>query len=203
MALQDREDVTKLLNLARQGERDAEERLLEIVYFELKRLARACLRSEDRNQTIQATALVNEVYLRLAGHREKEWRSRTHFMAVAAQAMRRILVDCARARDAKKRGGDVPHVECEPDTAIDDPWSDELLDINAALEKLSLIDARQARVVELRFFAGLTEAEIGQVLGVSDRTVKREWEFARAWLEDELAEYACERRESESTDRTT
>jgi RNA polymerase sigma factor (TIGR02999 family) len=196
------EDITKLLNLARGGDRVAESRLLELLYSELRRIANSYLRSEGRNRTIQPTALVNEAYLRLNGARAGEWKSRTHFLAVAARAMRRVLVDCARVRHTKKRGGEAWHVEFHADAYASDPWEDEVLDIDAALHKLAALDERQAIVVELKFFAGLTEVEIGKVVGCSERTVKREWDFARAWLEGELAEYASRRStEGESATR--
>jgi RNA polymerase sigma factor (TIGR02999 family) len=180
-------EITRLLNLARQGDRRAEERLLDALYAELRRIASACLRAERKDHTLQPTALVHEAYLRLASRREKEWLNRTHFLAVAAQAMRRVLVDCARARYSKKRGGDAHRIEFDPELAgSTDTWAEELLDIDLALSRLAELDERQAKVVEMRFFAGLTEIEIGQLLGVSERTVKREWEFARAWLEGEL-----------------
>jgi RNA polymerase sigma factor (TIGR02999 family) len=179
-------EITRLLNLARQGDRRAEERLLDALYAELRRIATACLRSERNDHTLQPTALVHEAYLRLASQRDKEWQNRTHFLAVAAQAMRRVLVDCARARYAKKRGGDACRVEFDLDLLGTENWAEELLDIDFCLSRLAEQDERQAKVVEMRFFAGLTEVEIGQLLGISERTVKREWEFARAWLEGEL-----------------
>jgi len=191
--MNEREEITELLNLARGGNRLAESRLLEILYSELRRLANRYLSSEGRNRTMQATALVNEAYLRLATPCVSEWKSRTHFMAMAARAMRRVLVDCARLRLSKKRGGQASRVEFQPDKYGWDPWGDEVLDIDAALQKLSVIDERQAKVVEMRFFAGLTEAEIATLLGVSERTIKREWDFARAWLEGELSDYASRR----------
>lgn len=180
-------EITRLLNLARQGDRSAEQRLLDALYTELRRIASACLRSERKGHTLQATALVHEAYLRLASQRDKEWKNRTHFLAVAAQAMRRVLVDCARARYAKKRGGDMYRVEFDANLVVTENWAAELLDIDVALSRLAELDERQAKVVEMRFFAGLTEPEIAQLLGISERTVKREWEFARAWLEGELS----------------
>lgn len=179
-------EITRLLNLVRQGDRRAEERLLDALYADLRRIAASCLRSERKGQTLQATALVHEAYLRLASQRDKEWKNRSHFLAVAAQAMRRVLVDCARARLSKKRGGNANRIELDDNMIGSTRWAEELLDIDFALCRLAELDERQAKVVEMRFFAGLTEAEIGQLLGLSERTIKREWDVARAWLEGEL-----------------
>jgi RNA polymerase sigma factor (TIGR02999 family) len=180
------EDITALLQRARQGDRVAEARLLEVLYAELRKIAGLCIRSERREHTLQATALVHEAYLRLAGNQASEWQNRKHFLAAAAQVMHRVLIDCARARKAQKRGGNLCRVEL--DTALPAPgdWALDLLDIDEALGRLAELDERQARIVELRFFAGLTEVEIAELLGVSERTVKREWEFARAWLHGQL-----------------
>lgn len=191
-------DITGLLHLVQKGDRRAESRLLEILYLELRRLAAACLRSERKDHTLQPTALVHEAYLRLVAQRGKEWESRTHFMAVAALAMRRVLVDCARARYAKKRGGEALRVDFHQDLPVGETWEEELLDVHAALNRLAEFDARQARIVELRFFAGFTEVEIGKLLGISERTVKREWEMARAWLEGELSRHAPDPRKAKA-----
>jgi RNA polymerase sigma factor (TIGR02999 family) len=180
------EDITALLRLAQEGDRAAEARLLELLYVELRRVAGACIRSERKEHTLQATALVHEAYLRLAGERHTGWQDRRHFLTAAAQVMRRVLVDCARARNAQKRGGGLCRVELDSNLPLGGNWAREFLDVDAALEELAAIDARQARVVELRFFGGLTEVEIGEALGISERTVKREWEFARAWLHGRL-----------------
>lgn len=180
------EDITGLLRRAQQGDRVAEARLLEVLYAELRRIAGLCIRSERRELTLQPTALVHEAYLRLVGKQASEWQNRKHFLAAAAQVMHHVLVDCARARRAQKRGGNLCRVELDKELPASGDWAVDLLDIHEALGRLAKLDERQARVVEMRFFAGLTEVEIAEILGVSERTVKREWEFARAWLHGQL-----------------
>ncbi len=167
---------------------DAAASLFSLVYDELHRLAAAALRNERRDHTLQPTALVHEAYLRLAGEPDGRWESRAHFLAVAAQAMRRILVDHARGRNALKRGSGW---RAEPIDGLDLPTlpGDEPIDLLAldeALARLAALDPRQAQVVELRFFGGLTVEETAAVTGLSDRTVKREWQMARAWLRREM-----------------
>jgi RNA polymerase sigma factor (TIGR02999 family) len=155
----------------------------------LRRVARALMRGESRRETLQTTVLVHEAYLRLTGGRPVEWESRTHFLAVSAKVMRRILVDHARARDSEKRGGGA--VISAGDFPLRDPQStdpDRLLALDAALERLAALDARQAQIVEMRFFAGMTVEETAHALDISPRTVKREWQMARAWLYGELVE---------------
>jgi RNA polymerase sigma-70 factor, ECF subfamily len=191
--MQHGEDITKLLDLARQGDRLAEERLMEALYIELRRIAIACLRSERKDHTLQPTALVHEAYLKLASQRDKQWHNRGHFLAVAAQAMRRVLVDCARTRCAKKRGGEAFRVDFDSNLAIANDWAEELLDVDRALTRLAEMDERQAKIVQMRFFAGLSECEIARLLGISERTVKRDWECAKAWLEGELQGQATPR----------
>ena len=178
--------ITRLLGEMRAGDKDAESRLMEAVYPELRRIAGYYLQRERAGHTLQATALVNEAYLQLLGHGDLDWRDRTHFFAAAAQSMRRILVDYARMRKAGKREGDRQRVELSDVLAISEQRLDEVLALDQALTRLSAWDARQSRVVELRFFAGLNEEEVAEVLGVSPRTVSREWTFARAWLHGEL-----------------
>src|SRR5262245_29626457 len=179
-------DVSLLLKSWVQEDRSARERLMPLVYEQLARLAHRYMRGEPPNHTLQTTGLVNEVYLRLAGLDRMEWRDRAHFMAMAATLMRRILVDYARERRSEKRGGDVSI------TSIDDhdpPAPEEPLDLVAldqALTRLAEFDPQQTRIVELRFFGGLTVEETADVLGVSPTTVKREWASARAWLHHEL-----------------
>ena len=177
-------EVTALLHAWRAGDEQARERLLEEVYATLKRIASGQLRRERQGATLDATSLVHEAYLRLSGTVAVDWRDRNHFFAIAAIAMRRILVDRARARAAQKRdAGDflVTHSGAEgPLTA------EEMLDLDRALEKLQAEEPRLARVVEMRYFAGLENGEIGEVLGLSERTVKRDWAFARAWLQREI-----------------
>ncbi len=183
--------VTALLVAWGSGDASALEALLPSAYAELRRQARRAMRRESAGHTLQPTALVHEAYLRLAGQGRGQWRNRAQFYGVAAQLMRRILVDHARARRAAKRGGaDRLHVTlAESDARApedgDDP-SVEMLALHAALERLVVMDARQARVVELRYFGGLTIEETADALGLSPATVKREWVVARAWLRREL-----------------
>lgn len=179
-------DITLLLAELRAGNRSAESRLLPLVYDELRRLARRYMRAERRDHTLQPTALVHEAYMRLAGQRDMSWQNRAHFFAVAAQLMRRILVDHARAHKAEKRGGNESKIELGEGLALTEAKAAELLAVDEALTRLAECDPRQARVVELRFFGGLSEEEAAEVLGVSTRTVKRDWSVARAWLFKEI-----------------
>jgi RNA polymerase sigma-70 factor, ECF subfamily len=180
------EDITRMLGDLRAGRKEVESRLMEAVYPELRRIAGRYMKAERAGHTLQATALVNEAWLQLVGHAEADWHNRSHFFAVAAQLMRRILVDHARHRKAQKRDGGRQRVELTETLAICEDRLDEILLIDAALTRLAEWDPRQAKVVELRFFSGLTEEETAEILGVSPRTVKREWRMARAWLHGEL-----------------
>jgi RNA polymerase sigma factor (TIGR02999 family) len=182
---EERGEVTLLLNDLRNGTTDAESRLLSVVYSELKRLARSYLRHERASHTLGVTDLVHEVYLRLAGG-DGDWQDRTHFFRVAAQAMRRILVDHARAHKAQKRGGGNAKIAFEDALFMAVETCGYLVEVDEALNKLSLIDARQARVVELRFFGDMSIEEIAAALQCSARTVTRDWRFAQAWLRREL-----------------
>jgi RNA polymerase sigma factor (TIGR02999 family) len=164
----------------------APEKLLQELYDELRALAAHHLRGERADHTLQPTALVHEVYLRMQGRSGLEIENREHFMAVASIAMRRVLVDHARARDAKKRGGGVTHVTVGEANAITNDRTQDVLRVDEALARLALVDPQAERIVEMRFFAGMTEVEIGGVLGVSDRWVRKQWAFARAWLRREL-----------------
>jgi RNA polymerase sigma factor (TIGR02999 family) len=181
------EGVTELLLAWSGGDREALDRLVPLVYSELRRRAGAQLARERGSHTLQPTALVHEAFLKLVDQRRARWDSRAQFFAVAAQVMRRILVDHARARSAEKRGGDTLRVSLEE--AGDAPISPEadLLPLNEALERLAVQDERQARVVELRFFGGLSVEEVAAVLEVSEITVKRDWAMAKAWLYRELS----------------
>jgi RNA polymerase sigma factor (TIGR02999 family) len=181
------EDVTGLLLALRQGDREAESRLLDAVYQELHGIAERYMRREREDHTLQTTALVNEAYLRLVDQKSKTWQNRAHFFAVAAQVMRRILVDYARKHGAQKRGGEQRKLELEGDVAITPERSDELLLLDQALERLKDWDVRQSRIVELRFFGGLTNEETAEVLGVATRTVKRDWQVAKSWLYGEIS----------------
>lgn len=169
------------------GDRSAAGKLFPMVYDELRALAAARLVQERRDHTLQATALVHEAYIKLIDQTRVTWQSKIHFMAVAAQVMRRILVDHARARDAGKRGGGAARATLTDTVAPSTEPPLDLLDLDAALSELATLDERQARVIELRFFAGLDVAQTAEVLGVSERTIKNDWRFARAWLQHRLA----------------
>jgi RNA polymerase sigma-70 factor (ECF subfamily) len=162
------------------------EALLADVYSELRALAAHHLRGERAGHTLQPTALVHEVFLRMHGRVGPDFQGRTHFLAVASIAMRRVLVDHARARIALKRGGGATHVTVGEENAICEDRTEDVLAVDHALAKLALVDPRAERIVEMRFFAGMTEVEIAGVLGVSDRWVRKQWAFARAWLRREL-----------------
>jgi RNA polymerase sigma-70 factor (ECF subfamily) len=181
------QDVTALLLAWRAGDASAAERLLPMVYDELHRQAARAMWREDAAHTLQATALVNEAYLRLVDQRRVEWKSRAHFFGIAAQAMRRVLVDHARGRLAEKRGGTMQRVTLGDAGAAASGDADlDVLALHDALERLAAIDPDQARLVELRYFGGLGIEETADALGVSGATVKREWAVARAWLRREL-----------------
>jgi RNA polymerase sigma factor (TIGR02999 family) len=178
-----RQDVTALLRAWGRGDADAGERLLPIVYVELRRQAARLLRRERRDHTLQPTALVHETYLRLIEQRAADWKNRAQFFAVAATAMRRILVDHARRHGARKRGGSWDRISFdETRRAWPGPPDVEILALEEALEELAGLDPAKVRLVELRFFAGLSLEETAAVLGVSESTVTRDWRLARAWL---------------------
>ena len=182
-------DVTRLLAQVREGQAGAADELFARVHHELRRLAAGHMHHERRAHTLQATALVHEAYLRLVDQREIPADSRAHFFGTAARVMRRILIDHARARRADKRGGDQVRVDLEhaADVAVGAVGDDQsLLDLDAALARLAEIDPRRARVVELRFFGGLTVEDIAGIMAVGPRTVDRDWRVARAWLRREL-----------------
>ena len=178
-------EITALLADARQGDRHAVETLVPIVYQELRRLAQYYMQGERPDHTLQATALVHEAYLKLAGPGAQDWRDRAHFFAAAAQVMRNLLVDHARSRRRLKRGGGC-EVSLEEAVTLAAVENEELLEIDAALARLTKIDARQSRIVELRYFGGLSVEETAAVLDVSERTVRREWQMAKAWLHAEI-----------------
>jgi RNA polymerase sigma factor (TIGR02999 family) len=179
-------EITNLLRAWSGGDQAALDRLAERVYPELRRMARRYMKNERQGNTLQSTALVHEVYIRLVDVRTVEWRERAQFYAMAAQMMRRILVDAARARGSKKRGGSAAKVNID-DTAVLSPAPDRsILALDEALTALSRLAPRQARVVELRYFGGLTEEEIAAALEIAPRTVRRDWDFAKAWLSREL-----------------
>ncbi len=180
--------VTQLLADVASGKRGAEEQLVQLVYAELHRLAQSYMRKERPGHTLQASALVNEAYVRLIGEREMRWENRAHFYVTAARTMRRILIDHARSKQTAKRDGGQPVTLNEAlltiDSAVD--RSSEMLMIDEALQRLERLDPRQCKIVELRFFGGLTVEETAQALEISPKTVKRDWSVARAWLEAEL-----------------
>jgi RNA polymerase sigma factor (TIGR02999 family) len=174
--------VTVLLLRWREGDRQALEELMPIVYDELRRLASHYLRQERRDHTLQSTALVNEAYLRLAGQNPPEWQNRAHFFGIAARVMRQILVEYARGRGAAKRGGGAAKISLDSSIALPQQINVDVVALDKALSELSQLDEQQSRIVELRFFGGLTIEDTSEVLGVSPATVKREWVTARAWL---------------------
>jgi RNA polymerase sigma-70 factor, ECF subfamily len=179
-------EVTMLLANMQKGDRDAAGKLMPVIYGELRRLAAHYMRSERPDHTLQPTALVHEAYVRLVENEAVEWQGKAHFMAVAAQLMRRILIDHARGHVAAKRGGRAQKVELEDRFAVNLDHPEELLALDEALTALTQRDARQGRVVELRFFGGLSVEETAEVLGIDPRTVKRDWSAARAWLHRKL-----------------
>ena len=185
-----RSDVTQILAAINTGDPGASEALLPLVYEELRKLAAQRIGNEAPGQTLQATALVHEAYLRLVGSHDSQvdhWDSRGHFFAAAAEAMRRILIDRARAKGALKRGGNPARLRLDQDPLASDDLSAELLDLDGALTKLSAEDATKAELVKLRFFAGLTLEEAAGVLGISPATADRHWTYARAWLYHEMS----------------
>jgi RNA polymerase sigma-70 factor, ECF subfamily len=182
------QEVTLLLSALSRGEQDAAGKLIPVVYDELRRLAAAYMRRERVDHTLQATALVHEAYLKLIGQRAVNWQSRAHFFGVAAQLMRRILIDHARGHLRVKRGGEQKKVSLDEAFVLSPQQSAELVAVDESLERLAKLDNRQARVVELRFFGGLSVEEAAEVLGVSPKTVKRDWSVAKAWLYADLKE---------------
>jgi RNA polymerase sigma-70 factor (ECF subfamily) len=176
------ESITKLLVEWREGDQTALDRLIPLVHQELHRLAHHYLKRERPGHTLQTTALVNEAYLKLVDHKGMRWQNRSHFFAVAAQAMRRILVDHARTRDAAKRGGGIAIAPLDEAAAVADTQAAHLLALNDALDQLATMDERKARIVVLRYFGGMSVEETAEVVGVSAATVMREWSSAKTWL---------------------
>jgi RNA polymerase sigma factor (TIGR02999 family) len=176
------QDVTRLLVDWSNGDQAALEKLLPLVNAELRQLARRYMRRESPGHTLQTSALVNEAYLRLIDQRNVQWQNRAHFFGIAAQLMRRILIDHARSHHYAKRGGGALRVSLDEAAAVTEARAAELLAVDEALEKLTTMDARKGRIVELRFFGGLTEEETAEVMGISSPTVQREWRAAKAWL---------------------
>jgi RNA polymerase sigma factor (TIGR02999 family) len=184
--IQTSHDVTSLLIDWSKGDRRALEELMPLVYGELRRLAGAHLRRERPSNTLQGTVLVHEAFLRLVNQRGVNWRNRAHFFGIAAQMIRRILVDHARANHAAKRGAGGVKLEIEDGMAVSSQKELDLVGLDDALNRLAAMDERQSRIVELRFFAGLSVEETAEVMGISTPTVKREWSSARAWLYREI-----------------
>jgi RNA polymerase sigma-70 factor, ECF subfamily len=182
------QQVTQLLVDWSNGDQAALDQLLPLVQDELRRLASSYMRHERPGHTLQTSALINEAYFRLIDQKSVHWRNRAHFFGVAAQLMRRILIDHARSHCTAKRGGDAKHVSFDETALISKEKSIELLALDEALERLAAFDPRKARIVELRFFGGLNLEETAEALGVSSPTVQREWRAGRAWLRRMLSE---------------
>lgn len=184
------DEVAELLARWTKGESNAREELIPLIYYELRRVARHCLAGQPANHTLESAALVHEAYLRLVGHSSVRWDDRVHFFAVAAQLMRRILVDHARRKLAGKRGGDYLTVTLNEELAPAKQRELNVVALDGCLKELSRMNPQQGSVVELRFFAGLSIEETAHALGISPATVKRDWAVARAWLYRELASTA-------------
>jgi RNA polymerase sigma-70 factor, ECF subfamily len=180
--------ISQLLVDWSKGNSFALEQLFPLVYDELRRMARRYMRRQPSGHTFQTTELIHEAYLKLAKQEENEWQNRAHFFGVAAQAMRHILVDYARTKQSQKRGGWQERVTLSENAMISSEHSNEMVALDDALKQLALLDERKSRVVELKFFGGLTIEEIAEVLKVSPETVKRDWRFSRTWLLRELAD---------------
>ena len=180
--------ATEMLSALVAGDQQESHRLLTLVYDDLRRLARWYLQREPAGHTLQPTALVNEAFLKLIDQTKVDWRGRSHFFAVGAQAMRRILVNHAKSKKRIKRGGGAKRVPLDEPLAVSVDSDDDVLALDEALKRLAELDARQAKLVELRFFGGLSVEETAEVLGVSKRTVEREWTACRAWLRRELSD---------------
>ncbi len=180
------EGITQLLIDWEKGDQGALEKLMPLVYSELRRLASNYLRRERAEHTLQPTALVNEAYLKLVDQRNAKWQNRAHFFGISAQLMRRILVDHAREHQAVKRGGSQQRISITSVEKLAQEPEVDLLALNEALDELARMDPQQSRIVELKFFGGLSIEEIGEVLGISHATVERDWKMARAWLRRQL-----------------
>jgi RNA polymerase sigma-70 factor, ECF subfamily len=182
--------VTELLIALSDGGREVVDQLVPLLYDDLRRVAAACMQREPAGHSLQPTALVHEAYVRLIDQRQVKWRNRAHFFGIAAGLMRRILVDHARARRANKRGGEFERITLVGDEAVVSPPEIDVLALHEALERLKEFDARKERIVELRYFGGLTIEEAAEVVGISEATVGREWAIAQAWLRVELSGHA-------------
>jgi RNA polymerase sigma-70 factor (ECF subfamily) len=189
-------DVTRLLNEMARGNPRAADKLLPLMYSELHRLAASYMRRERPDHTLQATALINEAYLRLA-RENAEWNNREHFIGMAANVMRHVLVDYARAHKAQQRDGGMKRVEMQEDLAISANKLEEVVSLDEALQRLERLHPRQGKVVELRYFGGLSVEQIALLLGVSERSVKRDWSLARIWLFRELEQVSDSSRDNQ------
>jgi RNA polymerase sigma factor (TIGR02999 family) len=181
------QEITQLLLAWGSGDKAAFDELMPLVYEELRSLAKRYMRRQDANHTLQTTALVNEAYLRLIDSSQVRWQNRTHFFAISAQLMRRILVDFARAKQNLKRGGKAQRVELDEALEIPMEQGTDLVALDEALKMLATLNPRQSQIVELRYFGGMSEEEIAEALKISSRTVRRDWSLARAWLYRELS----------------
>ena len=175
-------DVTAMLNAIGAGDGRASDELLPVVYDELRRLAHGYMQNERSDHTLQATALVHEAYIQLVDWKNVSWQNRAHFFAAAAQMMRKILVDHAREKNALKRGGGIRTIALDEALSFPNRSEIDLISLDAALTELAAFDPQQAKIVELRFFGGLTIEETAHAMGISDSTVKRDWQIAKAWL---------------------
>ena len=183
-------EITRLLQAWGSGDESALDRLMPLVYNELRRLAHRYMAAEQPGHTLQTTAVVHEVYLRLVDVDNVGWQNRAHFYAICARLMRRILIDFARSRNYQKRGGQIPHIELEEAATVSAVVGSEILAVDEALKQLAKLDQRKSEVVELRFFGGLTVEEVAAALKVSPETVLRDWKLAKAWLLRELSHEA-------------
>jgi RNA polymerase sigma-70 factor (ECF subfamily) len=186
-------EVSLILTAVSSGDRSQVDRLMELVYGELRGLARRYLRSASAQEPFQPTELVHEAFLKLVGHPQKDWRGRSHFYAVAATAMRQILVDEARKRLRVKRGGGQVHVSLEDQDVLSTARDEDVLAVDDVLARLATVHPRRARLVELRFFGNMSLDEVAEALQLSTRTVQRDWDVARAWLRRELARSPADR----------
>jgi len=192
-----RTDVTLLLNEISGGNQNAAAALVSLLYDELHEIAARYLQHERRDHTLQATALIHEAYLRLVDQQNVEWKNRSHFFGVAAQLMRRILVDYARSHQAIKRGGSVPKISLDDAIVFSKEQPENLVALDQLLTRLSAVDSQQGQIVELRFFAGLSVEETAEIMDISPATVKRDWAMAKVWLARELK--AGDNRQSQAT----
>lgn len=181
-------EVTRILQALKEGKPEASEKLLPLVYDELRRLASGYMRRERPDHTLQATELVHEAYLRIIDQTQVDWKDRAHFFGIASRLMRQILVDHARARKAEKRGGGMTRLALDEATSFANKTDVDLIALDDALKTLSTFDEQQCKVVEMRFFGGLTIEETSEALGISPSTVKREWDLAKAWLRREIVQ---------------